>query len=235
MSNLQLHKVHVAILHALRRAETVRFSTLMKPTELKSDAFKFYLRKLTDTGLVERTSSGSYRLTAPGKEFANNLDENKRTAQRQPKLSILIVAARSMGGERQILFQRRLRNPFYGFWSLIGGPVQWGEDFEDAAMHEFTKQTGMTATFRVRSFYRKRDYKIGTKKLLEDKLFVILEATNISGTLQNSWSGGYNQWMTPHQLRQQAKHFESTVEITSDYPDFEAYTSRKVHYELQDY
>lgn len=235
MATPELHKVHVGILHALRRTESARFSTLMSPSGLKSDAFKFYLRKLIDLGYVIKNTDGSYQLTASGKEFANNLDEQRRTPQRQPKLSVLIIATKLINGERHILLQRRLRNPFYGFWSLIGGPVQWGDDFTATAARELKKQTGLTANFKVRSFYRKRDYQLGTSHLLEDKLFVVIEATHITGDIQNTWSGGFSQWMTPAQLREQAKYFDSTAEIISTYPDAPMFTSRKVRYDTADY
>jgi len=65
----------------------------MKPTELQSDAFKFYARRLRELGYVEKDGDGNYTLTAKGKEFANNLDEE--TARQV--LPVLLSLARQRG------------------------------------------------------------------------------------------------------------------------------------------
>lgn len=96
-----LHKAEVSILKSLRRMEHARFSELMRPTGLTSDNFKFYLRDLVRLGWIEKDGDGLYVLTVAGKELANNLDETRQTVQKQPKLSVLIIAAgRTMSAKR---------------------------------------------------------------------------------------------------------------------------------------
>ena len=145
------------MLRRLRRGQSARFSELMRPTGLTSDSFKFHLRRLQDYGWLQKMPDGSYSLTPAGKELANNLDEVRRTIQKQPKLSVLIVAERTVDGISQYLLQRRLRQPYYGFWGLLSGPVGWGESLEAAAQRELLKQTGFTACCTVRSFLRVTD------------------------------------------------------------------------------
>lgn len=61
--------------------------------------------------------------------------------------------------------------------------------------------------------FRKRDYHKSTKVLLEDKIFVIMEATNYSGELIEYFEGGRNKWMTQTELQSQEKHFTSAYKF----------------------
>ncbi len=231
-----LHQVQVAVLNTLRHTQTARFSTLMQVTTLTSDTFKFHVQKLTKLGYIEKSAAGQYCLTVRGKEFANNLDEAKLATQRQPKLSVLVLASKNdTQDEPLFLVQKRLRSPYFGFWSCIGGPIQWGQDAEDVAAAELKKQTGLTATCAVRAFYRQRDYEAGSNELLEDKLFIVLEATEVSGELSNDWYGGKNAWMSEHDFAQQPKHFASVCEAIKILRTSQTYVSHETHYDLNDY
>lgn len=236
MNSAQMHRVLVSILSTLRYSESARFSDLMRPTGLESDSFKFYLRDLVKRGYVEKLETGSYRLTKRGKEFANSLDEPNRTVQKQPKLSVLIVALKeSADGKKLVLMQKRARNPYFGFWSEIHGRAQWGEQFEETAARQLMRQTGLSADFQVRSFRRVRDYHSAEGTLLEDKLFVIVLATNISGELTNSYSGGLNAWMTLEELQSNEKVFPSTLSTIAVANDSPPYTAEDYVYSPEEY
>ena len=235
--NEPLHKVQLSVLKDLRHTTAARYSTLMRPTGLQSEDFKFHLRKLNKLGYVEKTDDGAYHLTARGKEFANNLDDSKRLVQQQPKLSILLLVPRAgrLGQEVEYLFQQRRRNPYFGYWSVIGGPAQWGEDFEVTAAKELYKQTGLTAACRVLSFIRQRDFYDATDSLLEDKLFVVMEASDVTGQLSNSWYGGLNKWMTLKDYLRQLKQFESVTKAVEMLKSGKVYSSHNSRYKPQDY
>ncbi|HSX28752.1 MAG TPA: NUDIX domain-containing protein [Candidatus Saccharimonadales bacterium] len=236
MSSAVLHKAQMAILYALRHTNAARFSELMRPTGLQSDAFKFHVRKLVTLGYVEKMPSGAYTLTASGKEFANNLDKHKRAIQQQPKLSAYLVITRAGdGGVPQYLFQKRLRNPFYGFWGCMSGPVRWGEEPEETAARELHKQTGLTATFSVAAFCRTKDYEIQTGTLLEDKLFVILMAHDVRGDPANTWAGGRSTWMTLDELHAEPHHFAMTDKVIAMVREGKTYASETVRYDAAAY
>ena len=234
MKRPELHRVEILVLRTLRRSISARFNELMKPTELQSDAFKFYVRRLRELGYVEKDNEGNYTLTAKGKEFANNLDEETAMVQKQPKLSMIIVAADPDGSSR-LLFQRRLRHPYYHFYGAISGPVKWGEEIEAAAARELTKQTALTATYKVMAFYRQKDRDNKTGAILEDKLFAVVEATVEHDTLSNTWTGGYNEWMTIEAYRQQEKRFPSTDGILRMRAANRIYASEEASYTHDEY
>jgi ADP-ribose pyrophosphatase YjhB (NUDIX family)/predicted transcriptional regulator len=231
-----VHPVQVSILYALRRAPAATFSTLMEPTGLTSDAFKFHMRQLLKMELLEKNDANQYRLTAAGKEFANTLDVQRQAVQKQPKLSVLVVAARTnAAGRREYVFQERQRNPFWGYWSFIGGPVRWGDAIEEAAAHELSKQTGLSAVCTVRSFLRKRDYAEGSDELLEDKVFAIVEAGELSGELQHVWRGGNNAWLTLDDMEAKDRFFAENRRIIEIMDSGLAYGTIDARYNAADY
>jgi ADP-ribose pyrophosphatase YjhB (NUDIX family) len=208
----------------------------MRPTGLVSDTFKFHLRKLINLGYVEKRPSGDYHLTAKGKEFANNLDDTKLSVQKQPKLSVLLVIKKqSDDGNELFLVQKRLRRPFLGFWGCISGPVQWGEEAEETAERELRKQTGLSGSFEVCSFYRKRDYETGSDILLEDKLFFVVAVSDVKDELSNAWSGGHNEWMTIDELSQRKDRFDSSLDAIRIVQTGSTYISQKAYYNLTEY
>jgi hypothetical protein len=185
--------------------------------------------------LIEKLQSGEYMLTAGGKEFANNLSKYAPRVQKQPKLSITIIASKMTKDGKVFLFQKRRRSPHYGFWGCITGPVRWGESFENAAKREFEKQTGLKATYKVSSFHRKTDYEPNSEELLEDKLFAIIEASHISGEITNSWAGGFNVWMSLVELESKEKYFGSTREILGLAESEINYSSEEAFYTNSEY
>ncbi|MDX2776006.1 NUDIX hydrolase [Streptomyces caniscabiei] len=199
----------------------------MRPTHLESDVFKFHLRALVDANLVVKNDDGSYSLTATGKEFANNVDDETGLRSQSPKVSMLLVVRRQIDGETKYLFQQRQRSPFYGYWGLISGPVAWGVAIETAAHDELVKQSGLSASFRVQGFCRVRDYTADSQTLLEDKLFAIVVASADKDELR-PWQGGTSQWMTVDELAFQPKHFDLTEKVLSNIgtaPYFEVRTA----------
>jgi 8-oxo-dGTP pyrophosphatase MutT (NUDIX family) len=208
----------------------------MRPTGMESDSFKFHIRALTKLNYITKKDNGDYQLTTLGKEFANNIDELNRTVQKQPKLSVMLVVSRhNDNNQQEFLFQKRLRSPYYNYWSFITGPVQWGEAFEETAARELEKQTNLTASLEVTTFYRKRDYISAKSNLQEDKLFVILKATNVLGQITNDWSGGANEWMTAEELGQKSLHFDSDFEVIEVIGHGRTYLSQELLYDASNY
>lgn len=236
MSHTQLHKTQVSILHLLRYSEAERFNALMRPTDHTSDTFKFHLRKLVRLGYVAKLENGQYHLTLHGKEYANNLNEPLGITEKQPKVSVLLVIAEpGADGSTLYLVQKRARNPFYGYWGEIHGRTKWGESFEETAKRQLKRQAGLDATFAVHNFRRIRDYAAEDKQLLEDKLFVILKATSVTGELTNCYSGGANAWMTAEELRKQDKVFTSTLSIIEEAGSNTFYQAQDLMYSHKDY
>lgn len=178
---------------------------------MESDVFKFHVRYLVEQGIIAKQSDGAYVLTTAGKEVANNLNESAQKPLKQPKVSLVFVVSRQTGQDIEYLLQKRLRQPFYGYWGLLSGPAQWGEDFVVTAAHELQKQTGLTADLHVSTFLRQRDFS-PAGDLWEDKLFVVLTA-QAQGQEPRAWRYGENAWTTIKDLQKQPRYFSLTEQM----------------------
>lgn len=204
----QRHKVEISIIAMLRQTESLRFSDLKAPTGLESDVFKFHIRKLVKLGYIEKGLDGRYRLTASGKYYASIINQSTRTIRQQPILSMLMIVSQNFGGEILYLRQQRLRNPFIGYWGYLSTHLQAGVDITKLAEQELNIQSGLKASFKVKAFYRQITFEKTTEKLLDDRLFSVVEAYDISGDITNhEYKYGLNKWMTLEECSTTTPHF----------------------------
>lgn len=231
---IKIHEAQIAILRELLFHPSAGYAELQKPTGLSSDHFNFHISRLVELGYVEKPRKGHYKLSQKGKEHANKLDTDAHTIERQPKVSVVLIVQNNEVPTKYLV-QQRLKNPYYGFWGRLGGKVRWGETFEDAARREFKEETGLDGIFRFRVMCRKLDYKKRTKELLEDKVFIIMEAISYSGTMVEQFEGGRNAWMTQDDLLKQTKRFETAYEFVDLLKKNEVYVTREFEYDDSEY
>lgn len=231
-----MHKIHAVIFDYLRHRKVARFSELQRLTSLESDSFKFHIRHLVRTGMISKADDGGYSLTFVGKQFANSLDDTSSVVRKQAKLSMqLIISRQRPDGQTEYVCQERLRQPYMRYSGLPSGPVGWGEAAEDAARRECLKQTGLTAQFAVRTVCRVRDYDWQAGRVLEDKLFIVLQAQDISGELGNEWPHGRNAWLTLEQMMEQPKAYSSTSKVLAAARENRPYLALDMTYDAADY
>ena len=110
-----------------------------------------------------------------------------------------------------------------------------GESFEATARRQFKRQTGLEADFAVTSFRRVRDYSETDWQLLEDKLFVIVIASDVTGEITNTYSGGTNSWLSLKELRAKEKVFATTISIIDEFASGTFYKAQDLTYSEEDY
>jgi len=229
------HVAQVIIMRSLLFAPHAGFAELQKATSLTSDHFNFHVKKLIEEGYVDK-SDKHYKLTHKGKEYANRMDTDENEIEKQPKVSIAITLERKNDkGEREFLFQQRKKNPYYDFWGRVGGKIRWGETIIQAADRELLEETSLKAKFKYRLLYHKRDFNKATGKLLEDKIFLCVYATEFSGTLMEQFEGGVNRWMTEEEFHRQPKRFTSVDDFMSLMDKGEIFAEREFYYDESEY
>ncbi len=211
--DVKVHAAQTSILRELLFHPEAGYAKMQKPTGLASDHFNFHIARLVELGLVEKVSRGTYRLTAKGKEYANRLDTDNNTIERQPKTAVILGLERTNAkGETEYLFQERLKNPYFGYWGLPSGKLRWGETIVECAIRESLEETGLSADFTVVGVYHEQVKSAETGDMLEDKIFFVTRGINTTGTLQTDFEGGHNEWMTFDMAFKKDKKFESFKE-----------------------
>ena len=231
----QAHDAQVEIMRRLLFTPRANFAELQKTTGLSSDHFNFHIKKLIEEGYVEKKEK-FYLLSHKGKEYANRMDTDDKTIEKQPKVSVAITLERkNEKGQREYLFQQRKKNPYFDFWGRMGGKVRWGETIIEAAERELLEETGLTAKFEYKTLYHKRDFSKNTGKLLEDKIFLCVYSTDFSGTLIENFEGGVNRWMTVEEFHKQPKRFVSVDDFTDLMEQGVHFVERNFYYDESEY
>jgi len=213
---VKIHEAQTLILRELLFRPQAGFAELQKPTGLTSDHFNFHIGRLVELGLVKRVPGG-YTLTTGGKEYANRLDTDNNTMERQPKSCVLLVVERERDGHEEFLFQERLKQPYFGFWGRPTGKIRWGETIIEAAGRELMEETGLVARHRLAGVIHDQVVQDDTGQLLEDKLFFVMHCTDAHGEMKDRFEGGHNEWMTMEEVKAKApklfKNFDGRLEI----------------------
>ncbi len=206
---VKIHDAQTIILRELLFQPSAGFAELQKSTNLSSDHFNFHIARLVELGLVEKVARGHYSLSSKGKEYANRLDTDDNTIERQPKSAVILAIERQGESGTEYLFQERLKNPYFGFWGLPSGKIRWGESILETAARESLEETGYTAEFTVAGVYHERVILKESDEMMEDKIFFVCSGVNPKGTLLTDFEGGHNQWMTFDQAFKKEKKFDS--------------------------
>ena len=228
------HTTQIHILRQLLFTPSATFAQLQKVTDLTSDHFTFHIKKLVESGYIQKNDTG-YVLSPIGKEYANRMDTDENEIEKQPKISVVALLERNVNGRREFLSQQRLKQPYYGFWGRLGGKVRWGESFEEAAKRELKEETGLDANFTFKLIFHKRDYKTENNELLEDKVFVIMHATEHEGELIVDYEGGHNEWLTQEELVAKEKVFQSARDFVTLMDNNTHYHAEEYHYDATEY
>jgi ADP-ribose pyrophosphatase YjhB (NUDIX family) len=191
---VNIHEAQTSILRELLFLPAAGFARLRKPTGLGSDHFAFHIGRLVELGLVKRTGDGLYTLTTRGKEYANRLDTDERTIERQGKIAVLVVPRRLRpDGTVEYMVQKRLKQPFFGRHGFMSGKLRWGETVTIGAARELDEETGLRGELEVKAIYHKMDY-APDGRLLEDKHFFMVLAIGVHGDFKAAFEGGENYW-----------------------------------------
>lgn len=201
----QIHPVQTHILRELLFLPSASFTDLQKPLGLDADHFKFHIQRLVVLGYVEKVEYGVYALTQKGKEYANKLDTQDNTIERQPKSAVILVIKK----QDCFLVQQRLKHPYFGFWGFPGGKIKWGETIIDAGQRELYEESNLVAELVYKGVYHEHAYNAETNELLEDKIFHILFGKVIDDTLATDFEGGRNAWLSIEEIKRLDKKYAS--------------------------
>lgn len=211
---VNIHVAQTSILRELLFRPQSGYSELQKPTGLTSDHFNFHIKRLVEIGFVRKVKTGLYALTPRGKEYANKLDTDKNTIERQPKVAVLMAVAKIINGKKHYLAQERLKQPYYGYWGFPTGKIRWGETIIEAANRELKEETGLAADYKIVGTYHEHAYQEENGELLEDKIFFVVVCKNPTGKLIEQFEGGVNRWVTASEFKKKKVYKSFLTELS---------------------
>ncbi len=197
-----MHDLQKKILKVLLLNEKARFSE-MNVENITNDHFSFHVKRLLKLGHVLKDEKGFYHLTNKGKEYANrfDVDGERIELEKQAKIGVLVVCVKGKGDKKKYLIQKRLKHPYYGYHGFITGKVKWGEKIFEAAGRELEEEAGLRGSLRLAGVEHKMDFsKKG--KLLEDKYFYVVEASELKGKLKKEFEAGENIWFSEREIKE---------------------------------
>lgn len=188
-----LSKIQADILSRLITSESgLRYAEIKNP-ETENDLYNYHLQYLVKQNLIEKLE-GIYKITSKGLILMSNFDATGKQLELF-KVSVALYIFRNVGGQREILLQKRLRRPFIGDHTGISGKVLRGEKTIEAASRKLLEETGLTGKFSkigiLRKIRRDKDCTI-----LEDTQYYICYAESPAGNLIQRNIFGENFWTT---------------------------------------
>jgi len=190
----EIHPVQWQIIQSLRIERTETFSALNKD-KLANDWFSFHIRRLKKLHIIEKNENGLYMLTEKGKTISLALNQQVTGVRKQPKVSALVICFI----QKKFLIQQRLVEPFYGYYEFMTERTIWGLPTTECITETFRMETGLEAVMVCKGLDHKIDYSVN-KTVMDDKYFIIFEATEVKGKLQNEFPEGKNFLMTKEEI-----------------------------------
>jgi 8-oxo-dGTP diphosphatase len=193
-----MHKTKSKIIRYLQYHPRARFNEL-KQQSVNSNKLSYHVNGLDKEGLIEN-NEGKYSLTLEGKRLLNFLSKENSPGRRQP-VSVVAMLVKNKG---RFLFQKRQKDPWFGYWLLIGGKVEFGDSLTESCAKELYEETGLKGKLRFFGMVSSRSYNQG--KLAYHVHLFCYNVTGISGRLKIRLKEGKNQWLSPKDIEKLKIH-----------------------------
>ena len=130
------------ILEKLMYNPSLNYNSLWNKKKYPSSKFNYHLKKLVQDKLLHKNEDGEYELTQKGNQLIAELNNKKLEKQTIP-LSCSFVLC--INKDKEVLLQKRKKQPYLGIINIPGGKIQFGESSNDAAIRELYEESKLTA------------------------------------------------------------------------------------------
>ncbi|MFS8130939.1 MAG: NUDIX domain-containing protein [Candidatus Dojkabacteria bacterium] len=210
----ELNPIQMKALKYLLFNPKSRFKNL-NTESLPTDHFSYHIKSLVDLNLIKKEGQ-EYSLTLSGKEFANRMDTDNHTIEKQPKVSVILVPIKIVKGIKYVMVQQRLKEPYYGYFGFMSGKVRYGETIFETAKRELKEETDLDATkFRYCYILHEMVYDMNGN-ILEDKFFNVVEVKNVTGKIKDA-EGSKNFWFNKKQFAEMGPKYHNEDEMMDWY------------------
>ncbi len=183
------HPIQRSILLKLIHKPEASFTELLGD-ERDSNKFAYHLGVLETKQIITK-KDGKYILTQEGKKLSAFIEGDTGDKALFPTFNHVSFI---QDGDK-ILVQKRLKEPFYGYWGLISGKINYGFNIEECAKRDIKEETGLVA--EKSAFIGVNQVKTyETGKLIHHHIMFYVRLTGISGSLKSKTHKGENEWVT---------------------------------------
>lgn len=143
----ELHHIQRHIIKVLGMNEAARYRDL-KLQGVESSLYNYHLKEVIREGLVEKTTGGAYRLSLAGLKYVDHVGVRTFEPRWQPKIINNFVISNDHG---EVLFYRKMRQPFVGLWNLPSGKLHYEDrSITAGAQRELAMIIGRDVSFEYR-------------------------------------------------------------------------------------
>lgn len=192
------HQVRKAIIQKLIHNPRISYNQMWEK-EGDSSKFAYHLKQLEEEGIVAKFDDG-YGLTSEGRKLSAFIEGDTGGKAELPTPIVVILAWK----DNQLLYQQRLKEPFYGYWGPVSGKVNFGWNPRDCAIRDLKEETNLDAVdMQFRAIQSIKTYE--GEKLLHHHLLYVFETSKFNGELKVQTHKGLNKFMSLAEARQQKR------------------------------
>jgi len=192
------HPIQQSIILKLIHKPEMTFTELLGE-EKESNKFAYHLGVLETKDIIKKDNQ-HYTLSPLGKKLSSFIEGDTGKKALFPTFANVLIVR---DGDR-ILAQKRLKEPFYGYWGLMSGKINFGWNVEECARRDIEEECGLTAKkSELIGINQAKTYEDG--KLLHHHIMFYVRLSELSGTLNPKTHKGENAWMTIDEFKKKER------------------------------
>ncbi|MBW2971997.1 NUDIX domain-containing protein [Candidatus Woesearchaeota archaeon] len=192
------HPIQQSIVLKLIHKPEMSFSELLGD-EQESNKFAYHLGVLETKEIIQKTN-GYYSLSPLGKKLSSFIEGDTGQKAAFPTFAHVLIVR---DGDK-VLAQKRLKEPFYGYWGLISGKINFGLNVEECAKRDIEEECGLKAAkSELIGINQAKTYEDG--KLLHHHIMFYVRLSELEGTLKSKTHKGENAWMTIDEFKKKER------------------------------
>lgn len=154
------------ILKTFSSRNNIGFTEIAHALEFETDLTGYYLRKLQNKGLIDKTERGVYQITPLGKSVVAHSSQLSGLAI-VPRISIMIIASYN----DEFIVLERAKQPFIGAIEWPTYPLKTGVNLSDGVSVALKSRLGIDGNPELKGFFRRID--MNGDIVFDDKLFAV--------------------------------------------------------------
>lgn len=185
-----MHELERQILLKLIHTPQATFNELWSK-QGESNTFAYHINKLEEQKLIEKASNGVYQLTAEGRKLSAFIEGDTGTRAEFPTLTIVMFVRQ---GDKY-LCQKRLKEPFYGYWGFVAGKINFGQNLFECAKRDLFEETSLQSSdWKLKAIEQLKTFE--KDKLIFHHYIFVVETSHVAGELKEHTHKAENAWLT---------------------------------------